>query len=386
MPFLKFNKRRVILFAIIFDAFCLFKLYLVPTHDSVVIEKEKTGIKVSSAIKAKARTSSHSHDPQSKSKCTPLTVAIMIAGQFGRFTFRDNLGPLVTSSSVTWGGCGEPIVDVYIALHRGKLSKPYKGRVSAAPYMNDNLTIVDIQNYYLQKMNASNVHVLFVDDDHMSKVDEDTLHQVTIAQNIPLKARELFENEFSPSSGYSTLFSTRMFYLNHLVYTMTLPLQDQNQYDIYVRLREDNFFYEPLNLDFAESDYNASQILEATRTGQPFVIVEKWCQFGGPSVKIHVGNQLGMSTLYGNDRNDFFGLMIRYAEFGHNNEGFPKFHTESFLQSLLVGAGATVHKADLKRVDVRYIEMTRCVLSAYYRCLPQSAKLALSEKFAIEVC
>ena len=276
-------------------------------------------------------------------------------------------------------------MDVYIALHRGKLSKPYKGRVSAAPYINDNITIVDIQNYYLQKMNASNVHVLFVDDEHMSKVDEDTLHQVTIAQNIPLKARELFQNEFSPSSGYSTLFSTRMFYMNHLVYTMSL--QDQKQYDIYIRLREDNFFYEPLNIDFTESNYNASQILEATRTGQPFVIVEKWCQFGGPSVKIHVGNQLGMSTLvYGNDRNDFFGLMIRYAEFGHNQKEYQKFQTEGFMQSLLVGAGANVHKADLKRVDIRYIEKTRCVPPLYHNCLPRSAKLVLSEKFAIVSC
>ncbi len=370
----------------------------VPTHNSVIDlpdmemladlqhQKEKTGgIEVFSATKANASTSLHSHDPQSKSKCTPPTVAIMIAGQFGRFIFRDNPGPLVTSSSATWwGSCGEPIVDVYIALHRGKLSKPFTGRMSAAPYMNDNITIADIQNYYLQEKNASNVHVLFVDDEHMSKVDKDTLHSVTIAQNIPSKAKEMFHNEFTPSSSYSTLSSTRMFYMNHLAYTMTL--QDQKQYDIYARVREDNFFYEPLNLDFTESNLNASQILEVTRRGQPHVIVEKWCKWGAPSVKIHVGNQLGMSTLYGNDRNDFFGLMIRYAEFGHNLKKVIKFQTEAFLQSLLAGAGANVHEVDLKRVDIRYIEKTRCVPHLYYKCLPRSAKLVLSEKFAIVSC
>lgn len=250
--------------------------------------------------------------------------------------------------------------------------------------MNDNITIADIQNYYLQERNASNVHVLFVDDEHMSKVDKDTLHQVTIAQNIPLKAKELFRNGFTPSSSYSTLSSTRMFYMFHLAYTMTL--QDQKQYDIYARLREDNFFYEPFNLDFTESNYNASQILEVTRTGQPYVIVDKWCKWGAPSDKIHVGNQLGMSTLYGNDRNDFFGLMIRYAEFGHNLKKVKKFQAEAFLQSLLAGAGANVYEVDLKRVDVRYIEKTRCVPHLYYKCLPQSVKLALSEKFAIVSC
>lgn len=74
--------------------------------------------------------------------------------------------------------------------------------------------------------------------------------------------------------------------------------------------------------------------------------------------------------------------MIRYAEVGHNLT--PKFQTEGFLQSLL--AGANVHEADLKRVDIRYIEKTRCVPPLYHNCLPRSAKLVLSEKFAIVSC
>ena len=78
--------------------------------------------------------------------------------------------------------------------------------------------------------------------------------------------------------------------------------------------------------------------------------------------------------------------MIRYAEVGHNQKKYQKFQTEGFLQSLLAGAGANIHEADLKRVDVRYIEKTRCVPPVYHKCLPRSAKLALSEKFAIVSC
>ena len=319
----------------------------------------------------------HNNTIQSERKCTPPTVAIMIAGQFGRFIFRDNQGPLVTA---TWWGCGEPIVDVFIAIHRGKLTKQRLGDLVAVPYMNNNVSIADIQNYYLEERNATNVHVLIVNDEHMSKVDNETLHQVNIAQNVSLKARENFRSRFVlGSSFYSTLARCRMFYMFHLAYMMTL--EDQKQYDIYVRVREDNFFYEPLNLDFSES------LLEATKMVQPYVVVEEGCKWGAYSDKIHIGNQFGMSTLYGNDRNDFFDLIIRYVEFGHSAKG-RTFQAESFFQSLLAGAFANVREVNLKRVDVRYNGKTnkKCVAYAYYKCLPDSGKLILSEKFAIMSC
>ena len=389
---------RQLLFMVGFVIITLLKLEpmtqnSVPTHNSIIVLpnmkmlppdlQHQTGIKVSSATKAKVRTSSHD-SPQSKSKCIPPTVAIMIAGQFGRFVFRDNLDPLITSSSATWYGCGEPVVDVYIALHRGRLTKPYQGEVSAPPYINDNVTIADIQKYYLENRNATNVHILFVDDEHMSKVHKDTARQVTAAQNIPSKARELFQNEFKP--GRKLFSNARMLYMCLLAYTMTMTSQDQKKYDIYVRLREDNLFYEPLNLDSAN-------LLELEAAGQPRVIIEKWCKWkGAPSDKIHIGNQLGMSTLYGNNRNDYFGLMIRYAVFGYERSSLSsisssdRFQTESFLQSLLAGAGANVSEVDLKRFDLRYIGESRCVPHIYYKCQPESAKLVLFEKFGIVSC
>ena len=305
------------------------------------------------------------------SNCKPSTVAFMISGQFERFVFRDNQGPLITESSL---GCGVPVIDVYIVLHRGDVARPYTGTLSAPPYITDNVTIEEIEKYYLEQRNASTVHVKFVDNEHMSEFDND-MKNLIFKRRIPKEQKVFFLSNWIRS----TRSISRMLYMRHLVYSMTLQ-QEKMIYDVYVSQREDAFFYQPLN--FTSMGYERDHVSVPIK---PRVYVEKWCEFyGSYSDKIHIGNQLGMSTLFGRERNDFLNLMMRFSDFGYAwKDAVDPFQSERFVQDLLLGA--SLNQTDMKRVDLRYVNKTRCVASTYLSCKPQAAKAALSD-LGIESC
>jgi len=293
-------------------------------------------------------------------------------------------------SSPSWWGCGKSVVDVYIALHRGQITKPWNGQVSYPPYVSDNITISDIQSYYKEERGAREVFVKFVDDKRMLAFDADIMDQVA-TRKLPAEylglVKEHRDRRFRPY--------TRMFYLRHLAYAMAL--QEQRTYSIYVSQREDAYFYEYLNftsmgfVDLISNAYNGEPITSKwytdSRDARAYVFVEKWCKYGSYSDKIHIGNRVAMSTLFGQNWQDFLRLMLRYSSFGYakgaRGGGGDIFQTEAFLQDLL--NKATVKEVDLNRVDLRYVDGERCVIAFYYNCQPNRTKDALS-KLSISRC
>jgi hypothetical protein len=312
------------------------------------------------------------------SKCKPPTVAVLISGQFSRFVFKENKGPLVTSSS--WWGCGGPTVDVYIALHHGELAKPWIGQISAPPYINGNATIAEIKQYYLEQRNATSVQIKFTGDDDMNHLDMQLLHLLS-TRRIPDAQKRKIQQHYDRFKS-----NTRMLYMRHLAYTMSI--NQHKSYDVFISQREDAFFYQPLNL--TEMDYNDSTLDNVSseepnvspELKRPYVLVEKWCKFRDSySDKIHIGNDASMSTLWGNNQREFMSLIVRFMDFGYARN---ELQTEAFLQDLLYDSD--LYEVDMKRADLRYVDTKRCVPWLYYKCLPDHAKLGLSELGIRDCC
>jgi hypothetical protein len=306
------------------------------------------------------------------SECKPPTVAVLISGQFSRFVFKENEGPLVTSSS--WWGCGEPTVDVYIVLHRGEPAKPWIGQISAPPYINDNVTIAEIKQYYLEHRNATLAHIKVVRDHDMLALDMQLLDTLFSWRrpdpSLDKLKYDLFHEKMDALKGHDKLFKTfyRVMYLRHLAYVMS---KKRKSYDVFIRLREDAFFFKPLNL--AEIGYNISASI-GPHYEKAYVSVEKWCKFRSYSDKFHIGNDAGMAALFGNDHHEFLDIVKRSMIFRLERRYFQP---EAFLQTLL--SDANVHEVDVNRIDLRYVGLKRCVPWIYYKCLPDSAKAVLSE-------
>ncbi|KAL3903733.1 MAG: hypothetical protein SGARI_005246, partial [Bacillariaceae sp.] len=300
-------------------------------------------------------------------------IAVLISGQFGRFIYKDNKGPLVagphdfTNSTLSslQRGCKRSIVDVYIALHRGTMATPGRGIVSSPPYLSDNTTIAEIKRYYKEERGANNVFIKFVDDEHMSNVEADIFHTIE-GRGLPEEYMDEIEEYWDKQIGkYS-----RMFYMRHLAYAMTI--EQQQQYDAYVSQREDAFFFEPLNFEEMNFDFSMSTLLNGEpatselytdlRDAKPYLFVEPYCEWGSYSDKIHIGNDFAMFTLWGKTWQDFIHIMLRWADFGYVRQDGPDgltkkqrhqwnnkdpYQTEAFLQDLL--NGGHVEKVDTKR-------------------------------------
>ena len=167
----------------------------------------------------------------------------MISGQFDRFIYRDNSGPLVAwqnnaTNSSSWG-CGKLTVDVFIALHKRHLSKPWVGDASLHPYLNHS-TVVDIERYYRKERGANDVFIKIVDDSHMTEVETKLTRQLA-DRRLPNQYKQTIEEHREKKFGrYS-----QMLYMRHLAYAMTV--QQHRTYSAYVSQREDTFFLEPLD-------------------------------------------------------------------------------------------------------------------------------------------
>jgi len=320
-----------------------------------------------------------------ENECDGTTIAVMISGQFNRFIFKEMSGPMVAASSST---CGNPIIDVYIVLHRGKVTKPWTGEVSTPPYINDNITILDIEQYYKEKRGANEVFVQFVDDDYMKSFDDDLMGHFT-SRRLPKEYLALVNEHYERR----IFASTRWIYLRHLVYSMAV--KHQKTYSIYVSQREDALFLEPLNFTSIGFDTQIStqingepiksQWYSDLKDARSYIFLEKWCKFSSYSDKIHIGNDVAMATLWGKTWLDFVDLMIRYTDFGYAKQGarYDPFQTEAYIQDLL--HNATVNEVDLKRVDMRYVNGKRCVPKIYHKCQPQATKEILSS-IEVSVC
>lgn len=302
----------------------------------------------------------------------PPTVAIMISGQLQRFIYQDQKGPLVVANpSEESSGCGRPLIDVYIALHNGTLSTPWAGEVSKPPYT-DNTTVATIQRWFLEERGANRVFIQIYDDLHLSQM-ESVVWQEVSPRFVPDNSRwvQFIKNE---GEGRFSRYC-RMFYMRHLAFSMTF--QQQRTYKAYVSLREDNYFFEPLNFTALEFDPPSPlSNLSESPLGQlkPYIMIEKWCKWGGHSDKLHIGNSPGIASLFGRTRRDFIQLMIRWTQYAFVAFSMGKrdpFSTEYFLQDLM--ATAIVEQRDLKRIDMRYRNGKLCIQPLYYNCLARAS-------------
>lgn len=296
-----------------------------------------------------------------------------------RFIYKDQTGPLLDMHSKFLHAskksfeCLEPIIDVYIVLHNGTIAKAWIGQLSNPPYINANTTTSMIEDWYKKERGANNVYIKIVDDKHMDQVENDVWHEVTTRHLINLTGfiLENYERRFRPYS--------RMFYLRHLVYSMTL--QRQQEYNSYVSLREDNYFFSPLcaadlMLDQAipsSSSQGEDEKETFKRQLKPWIMVEKWCKWGAYSDKLHIGSSLGIATLYGRTWWDYVQLMVRWTQYAHIPKAGDPFSTEVFLNELM--ATATVEERDFKRIDMRYVSGKLCTPGLYVKCLQKGMKM-----------
>jgi len=328
-----------------------------------------------------------------KLSCPDSTsVAVLISGQCQRFTYKENTGPILTFSRrpriATDPKCPQPqhqpLIEVYIALQCETLTQPWTGDTPDTPYIDaENLDIHDIQNHFT-KRGANKVAVQILNKEDMQKAYDDASYHVThyhgVANDKALDVTAMFNGYHLAESTWRSEF--RKFYARHIVYHEALLSHAPQTYSGYVYLREDNYFYEPLDMD--------KVLLNKNKTAsEPFFVVDSDCRqrFGAYSDKIYITNQAGADLLFGRSMAEFMEKMKRYILLGYYKSHlagagvWPRLtiQPESFVHDSF--SHAEVEEMHLQRIDVRFVgrNHTRCIPDNYYNCHSEQGKAAAAQ-------
>ena len=294
------------------------------------------------------------------------SVAVLISGQCHRFIYRDQPGPLFTFSQTS----AKPKIDVYIALQCGRKINPLFGDNDTPPYM-EKLNITDIRHWYLEK-GASNVTVKVIGIETLNQMVDEITAQTTTVYN----TKDGFDLADMVHWHGRWGIEVRKFYLRNFAF---LKAQKTQMYSGYVYWREDNYFFLPLDLDETLFSMNV------TTQDQPFVIVDKGCEFASYSDKMYVANHAGAAILFGSTYAEFIERMKRFVLFAmyRKNCSSEMWQPEAFVHDSL--STAVVERAELSRMDVRYNEGKRCIPTAYYHCMPEETK-TMAREHDLAVC
>merc|ERR1712086_984989 len=315
--------------------------------------------------------------------------------------------------------------------------------------------ISDIRDYYIKRRGATNVYVKFLDDKAMAKTNlifydkaiekppnpMDDSYLLNHVQNVTyydgkkninllnVVTKPIIDDDTRQRILWMKFHqNTRMLYMRHVVYKMALDKQQEQQqhnenistpyyYDMFVSQREDSYFFEPIDYEQLLFDYklanklnngdnpsssNSSsdpqRIKKDDKVGKPYIFLENVCKFGAYSDKIHIGNQIAMTKLFGGTWKEFIHLTIQRLEYGHrtarSRPKINKYQTEAFFEHLLNSSSANIHEVDTKRVDTRYAmdskdkkkKVVFCVSRTYYSCQSTFTKIKIKNDHNISVC
>ena len=265
-------------------------------------------------------------------RCANTTsYAVLISGQLKRFIWKDQNATLIQPADPA---C-PPFVDVFIAIHRGTMTKPWDGRIESIPY---NITTAGLLSHY-RKRGARHVSVKWLTD-----VDIEIMKR-SVGSTV---GSSMLRKITRPGSHAS------MFWLRHVAFTMAMG---HSYYDSYTYWREDNLFFAPLE----------ERWLQFHPTKYPEVVVDKWCGFGSFSDKIYVANQAGATLLFDTSFSAFQLKMQSWVKFAQTRCQ-NSYQPEAFLGHVL--SNAKVRKVDLRRADARYNVGKLCLASGYVQCSP----------------
>jgi hypothetical protein len=236
---------------------------------------------------------------------TQTLHALLISGQCQRFIYREQSGPLFQ-----WemgGGATPPKMDVYIALHCGTRAIPYTGELDTPPYINEtNLNVSDIQYWFQSVRGANTVTVQLFDDVAMDAVDEEMLSFAVGVRGSAQGELRQFVNQFW---GPQMKANLRMFFLRHAAFQMSINSDHHHHgqsYNAYTYWREDNYFFHPLQMS-GDSFGND--------TTQPYVVVDRACEFNSLSDKMYMMNREGANLLFDSTRSSFLRKMKHWVLF-----------------------------------------------------------------------
>ena len=292
-------------------------------------------------------------------------IAVLIAGQLARFTWREEAGALVVPADPA---C-PPVVDVYIALQTGAaIHAPTsgwgQGSTGAASYTQvhvpyaDETSAADLEAWY-KRRGARQVHVEWVAPEEAAGFRT----RLYAACSPEERAHVDAENRLRDRRLVGTV---NQLYVKHRAFAQAV--ESGEAYDGYTAWREDNFFFEPL----PQGAFPPPSAAGAN------VVVDRHCGWHFFSDKIYVANRAGAALLFSEAEAAMVEKLRGYVRYALTHPdlvlGRPQswdgegWQIEKWLKHLL--RPATVSQRDLRRADVRYTQGVFCVTRAYVFCSP----------------
>eukprot|EP01084_Bolivina_argentea_P098516 177051_1 len=291
-------------------------------------------------------------------------LAILISGQIQRFIFKDQFGVLIENNNININTKIEWVIDVFIVLHNGTMSKPWgpNNIDPFGPHYMLNTTIQDIHKWYIQR-GANNVVIKILNDTDMTRMINSS--QTFLFKNTTniISQSDIIELISNSQDRYHNRWFRylRMFYLRHLVFRLTLNMNIK--YNMLTYWRDDNYFLSPIDLN------NLTTYFQQTHTS---IAVDQYCGWKSLSDKIYVTNFKGAKLLFDVTFNDFKYKMVEWVELSYEKwkqKLRDPFQTESFLETVI--QKVKYIKIDLHRTELRYINGKLCTIPLYVQCTPE---------------
>ena len=291
-------------------------------------------------------------------------IAVLIAGQLARFTWREEAGALVEPADPA---C-PPVVDVYIALQTGAaIHSPTSswgqdstgagfGPQVHVPYA-DETSAADLKAWY-RRRGARQVRVEWVAPEGV----EGFQGRLYAACSPEERAHVDVQTRLLDRRLVGTV---NQLYVKHRAFAQAV--ESGEAYDGYTAWREDNFFFEPL----PQGAFPPPSAAGAD------VVVDRHCGWQFFSDKIYVTNRAGAALLFSEAEAALVEKLrgyVRYAlthpdpQWRRQSWDGQGWQIERWLEHLL--QPATVSQRDLRRADVRYTQGVFCVTRAYVFCSP----------------
>lgn len=223
----------------------------------------------------------------------------------------------------------------------------------------ETFNITDIEQWYRSK-GANTVTVKLLDDETLDEMFDEITNQTSTLH----ASKGGYDLATMLSWHWRWGMEARKFYSRHFAFS--LAQQAAREYTGYVFWREDNYFFEPLDLDEVLFSKNKSEDV-------PFIVVDAPCEFGSYSDKMYVANHDGAALLFSSTYAEFVERMKRFVLFGYYrmavDNQYGHMQPEAFVHDSL--STADVERHDMNRVDVRYKDGLRCIPKLYFGCMPQ---------------
>jgi hypothetical protein len=230
---------------------------------------------------------------------------------------------------------------------------------------------------------AQNVSVEFF---RTEKLD-DTTHR---SEYVHVQRRTSYDPYLQQKTSFlqnAWLNTGRMFGLRARAFKTAMHHQKtaQKKYDFFLYLREDNLFFQPLNLD------KLANLVHRKSVDQAALAVDKYCGWGAYSNKIYFVNPMAATTLFRFDPHFFkayresidsrggIGTTDAQGRARSTDSRQDAMQTEAFVANLLQADNVEILTWDFHRTEVRYIGGKMCVAAIYWYCTADLAGADSSE-------